>query len=146
MIQVWFDGCCEPKNPGGWGTYGLFIARNGCMILSEGELVGSGPKMSNNFAEYSGFLRALIFLKEKGYDKEVILVRGDSKLVIEQMFGKWRIRRGLYVSLAFECQRRLEAFSNMNGQWIPRDQNDRCDKLAKDVLRAMKIKFMLQPE
>ncbi len=146
MIQVWFDGVCEPKNPGGYGAYGLYIDKNGYASFKEGVLVGNGPKISNNVAEYSGFLRALKFLIDKGLSKEEIIVRGDSKLVIEQMFGTWRIKQGLYLPLAFEAQELLKQFPKINGKWIPRDENDVCDKLAKDVLRNMKIKFKLQPE
>ena len=91
-------------------------------------------------------LSSIQFLKEKNWQNEKIIIRGDSKLVIEQMFGSWRIKQGLYLLLAYEAQKLLSEFSNTIGQWIPRDENEICDKLAKDVLRNMKIKFRLQPE
>ena len=146
MIEVWFDGVCEPKNPGGYGAYGLYIKNSNSVLLEEGILVGQGKDMSNNVAEYSGFLRALRFFKGKNLHTEEIFVRGDSKLVIMQMFSFWRIKQGLYVKLALKAKEILEDFKKINGQWIPREENEICDKLAKDVLRNMGIKFRLQPE
>lgn len=146
MIEVWFDGVCEPVNSGGHGAYGLYIKRNGKNILSLGTYVGHGKNISNNVAEYSGFLTALSCLKAlKAYD-EPITIKGDSKLVIEQMSGNWRIKQGLYVKLALKSLESLKAFTRIEMFWIPREENGICDKLAKDVLRKMGVKFRIQPE
>ena|SRR3990167_9991362 len=146
MIKIWFDGVCEPTNPNGYGAYGLYIIKEGKEILKESIFVGKGEGISNNVAEYSGFLRALEFLKDKNWQKEKIIIKGDSKLVIEQMFGSWKMKQGLYLNFAYKAKNLLNQFSNISGQWIPREKNEICDKLAKDVLRNMKIRFKLQPE
>lgn len=141
QIKVQFDGACEPINPKGYAVYGLLIRQNSCILLEEGVFVGQGEGMSNNYAEYSGFLRALEFLKDSNLNRERILVEGDSKLVIEQMSGNWRIKHGLYKTIALKAQKLLKDFPNIIIQWIPRDENERCDKLTKDVLHKMNVKF-----
>ena len=84
-FRVWFDGACEP-NPGGPAGYGVVIEEYNEVVA---ELSGrcSQSSTSNNVAEYMGLHAALDwFIKERLLD-EVIEVYGDSKLVIEQIFG-----------------------------------------------------------
>ncbi len=152
MIQAWFDGVCEPKNPGGHGAYGIAIDWDtGHPALCASQYVGSGEGISNNVAEYQGFIRILEELLElpKICRRKVgIHIRGDSNLVIQQMLGNWRMRRGIYLPYAFKAQKlfRKLKFRKTILEWIPRDENDVCDKLAKDVLREMNITFKIQPE
>jgi|25BtaG_2_1085352.scaffolds.fasta_scaffold06575_2 ribonuclease HI len=145
MIEAWFDGVCEPKNPGGHGAYGVYI-RSKHIDWKEGVYVGYGETISNNVAEYSGFIDILRRLKNNFLTKEKIIIRGDSKLVIEQMSGCWKIKKGIYVPLAYEAQKLLRKFRKTTLEWIPRDENEVCDKLAKDVLRKRSIVFKIQPE
>ena len=62
-------------------------------------------------------------------------IRGDSKLVINQLNGKWRIRKGLYLSIAMEAEDLLAYLKGLGWQvsfcWIPRTQNEECDALSK---------------
>jgi probable phosphoglycerate mutase len=146
MIEAYFDGVCEPTNPKGHGAYGVYIS-NGQVLLNEGIYVGHGEGISNNVAEYSGFIHILEVLKTRRLNDKRIIIRGDSKLVIEQMAGRWRIKQGFYVPFALKAEKILESFKNIVLlQWIPREENEICDKLAKDVLRNMKISFKIQPE
>lgn len=146
MIEIWFDGICEPVNPGGYGAYGIYIVRDGKDLIKEGIFVGKGKAMSNNVAEYSGFFHALNFLKDRGLEEEEIIIKGDSKLVIEQMSGNWRIKQGLYVELARKVVFQLRGFKKLRLCWIPREENGLCDSLARDVLRKMGVKFKIQPD
>lgn len=146
MVEVFCDGVTEPVNPGGYAAYGIVVLRDKIELLREGKFVGNGSRISNNVAEYSGFIRALEFLKENNLHNEQILVRADSKLVIEQMLHNWQIRQGLYVPLALKALKLLKDFKNLKLQWIPREENGICDCLSKDVLKKMGIKFRIQPE
>lgn len=146
MIKVFCDGVMEPINPGGYAAYGIVILKDDIELLREGKFVGSGSRISNNVAEYSGFIRVLEFLKEKNLCNEQITIHADSKLVIEQMSGNWQIRQGLYVPLALNALKLLKDFTNLRLQWIPREENGICDCLSKDVLKRMGIKFRIQPE
>lgn len=143
-IQGWFDGCCEPKNPGGHAAWGAVIHVNGESVYRDGGYCGVGPEMSNNVAEYSAFIAvATECLKYDG----VALIRGDSKLVVMQLNGKWKIHGGLYVP--FYNQAKLlwaQLKSRARLEWIPREQNDICDVLSKKVLHDMGVVFKLQPE
>ncbi|KKK40486.1 hypothetical protein LCGC14_3056300 [marine sediment metagenome] len=89
---------------------------------------------------------AVALLRLKQIEQILIDKEFDSKLVINQMFSFWRMRRGLYLELAYRAKELRGHFTDIIGKWIPREKNEICDKLAKDVLRNMKIKFKLQPE
>jgi hypothetical protein len=60
-----------------------------------------------------------------------IIIRGDSALVVNHMWGAWRIKRGVYVPLALEAAVRIKRFKSMRGEWIPREQNELADSLSK---------------
>lgn len=143
VIKCWFDGCCEPVNPGGHAAYGALID-TGSKQLKEGKYIGHGEGISNNVAEYSGIIRILEYLKEHNLQNEEIIIYGDSKLVIEQMKGKWKINQGAYVPYALKARQIDVDFPNVTYIWIPREQNTVCDDLSKDVLKNMNIKFRIQ--
>lgn len=146
MIIAFFDGVCEPCNPGGHGAYGIYIIRDdGCRITS-GAYIGFGKDISNNVAEYEGFIRILELILGWKKNKGVVLIYGDSKLVIEQMSGCWRIKQGIYLPFAYQAQQLVKKFPKIELRWIPRESNSVCDKLAKDVLRKKNVKFKIQPE
>lgn len=130
---VYFDGGCWP-NPGGDATFGVFIEADGKVILREGFYIGQGDDLSSNVAEYHGLIYALEFLKRGGYTGREIIVRGDSKLVINQMSGRWRIKKGLYIEAAAIAQKLVAEFADISFQWVPREQNELCDSLAAEAL------------
>ena len=156
MIKAYFDGCCEPINPGGTASYGFVIfeeygSDEVCQLLFEDSKIfvpvrGREKETSNNVAEYSGFKRILEWLIEEGMEKEVIEICGDSNLVIQQMFGTWKIKRGFYVPIAKECLELLKRFPTISGKWIRRDENSIADKLSKAELIKAGVKFRIQPD
>ena len=139
MYAAYFDGACEPVNPGGIATYGAVIFHDRDRVWACSEVYYPEPgrerQTSNNIAEYSGFLAVLRWFIDQRLTDAEIMVRGDSKLVIKQMFGSWRIKNALYVPLALQGRQMLTQFSNINGLWIPRDQNPLADELAKAAQR-----------
>lgn len=150
MIDAWFDGCCEPVNPGGTAAFGSVIFRDGERVWECSRIFkpqkGRERETSNNVAEYSGFISILEWLQEQGLRKERIHIRGDSNLVIQQMRGKWKIRQGHYVPLAIRARDMVEQFPRLTLTWISRDDNDLADELSKRELKRAGVKFMLQPE
>lgn len=144
MIKAWFDGVCEPKNPGGFAAYGIHVEVDGAVVARRGAYVGNGPLYSNNVAEYSGFIAAA---KECLNHEGPIEIRGDSALVINQLRGKWRVNGGLYYPYYVEASD-LWAMLRERGQlfWIPRQENEICDVLSKQVLKDMGVKFRIQRE
>ena len=144
MIEAWFDGCTEPVNPGGHAAWGALVKVDGEVVWSGNGYCGVGPAMSNNVAEYSGALAALT---EAAKYSGVILLRGDSKLVIMQLQGKWKVNGGLYHPFYLKAKDVYTREKNrLKLQWVPRDQNAECDVLSKQVLKDLKVVFRIQPE
>ena len=132
--SAWFDGACGPVNPGGTATYGVMIKdHDGTILVWEHGYVGKGSQMSNNVAEYAGVLHILKYLSCRPPGR--VTIYGDSNLVINQLKGKWRIRKGLYLPIAIETKALLAHLHGLGWQinfcWIPREQNKECDALSK---------------
>lgn len=144
MIEAMFDGCCEPRNPGGHAAWGALVKVDGVTVWQDGGYCGVGHAMSNNVAEYSGALAALT---EAAKHPGVILLRGDSKLVIMQLQGKWKVNGGLYYPFYLKAKEVYDREkSRLKLQWVPRHQNEECDVLSKKVLKDMNVVFKIQPE
>lgn len=143
MIEAWFDGCCEPTNPGGHAAWGAVVQINGSPVYRHGGYCGHGSAMSNNVAEYSAFIAAAEeCLKHEG----VCIIRGDSKLVVMQLNGRWKVNGGLYKPFYDKAK---ILWSQLKGrarlEWIPRERNDICDVLSKQVLIDRGVVFKIQP-
>jgi ribonuclease HI len=67
MVTVFFDGACEPVNPGGVASYGFIVLQDEKEIYRESKIVAEGPEASNNVAEYNGLLNALRWLYKSGH-------------------------------------------------------------------------------
>jgi ribonuclease HI len=144
MIHCFFDGACEPINPGGHAAYGAVVKVDGAVVLSEGGYVGHGSAMSNNVGEYAGVIRVLETLAELPGSA---VIYGDSNLVINQLSGRWKARGGLYLPYYEKAKMLLAPLKpRIRFEWIPREQNDACDRLSKDVLHARGITFHIQSE
>ena len=149
-----FDGCCEPQNPGGHAAWGACVRVNGEWVYREGGYCGFGAGMSNNVAEYSGFVAALTeAVKHEG----AIYIRGDSRLVICHLsldaakrlgyHALWKMNGGLYLPYYQEAKRLMGIHGKrITLDWVPREENDICDVLSKKVLLDMGVKFKIQPE
>ncbi len=117
-------------NPGQAGSGALVLdAATGEVLTELGLYVGVA---SNNVAEYKGMIagvRAAIEL-----DPEAVLrVRMDSKLVVEQMSGRWKIKHPDMATLAAEARQVLTG-TPVAFEWIPRAENSRADKLANEAM------------
>jgi ribonuclease HI len=133
---AWFDGACEPVNPGGTASLGVVIkGEDGTVLLREHGVVGKGKAMSNNVAEYAGVLHILKYLSSRPPGR--VKIHGDSNLVINQLSGRWRIKKGLYLPVATETKQLLAYLRGLGWQinffWIPREQNEECDALSKET-------------
>lgn len=120
-------------NPGVAG-YGALVrdARDRSLLAERAAPLG---KASNNVAEYQGLIAGLRAAEaiDEGAD---IAVRMDSRLVIEQMAGRWKIKHEDMRRLAAEAQEVLRRIRAAGGSvewtWIPRAQNKAADKLSND--------------
>jgi ribonuclease HI len=124
MIEAYTDGRAEP-NPG-LGTYGYVIYRDGRRVHSEHGVAGQG--VTNNFAEYFCLIKALERLRD--YHEEEILVFSDSTLLVNQMEGRWKFKRGNYGEKYLRAKELARGFSNLRFEWIPREKNSEADELT----------------
>lgn len=143
-IEVWYDGCCEPVNPGGHAACGVVIRCNDRILWQESRYIGHGPGMSNNVAEYSGILAALEYLLQAGLAHRPVILRGDSMLSVRQMSGEWNVRGGLYLPYWQRARELASQFQNISFAWIPREENSEADALSKAGLKEKGIQFCIQ--
>ena len=99
------------------------------MLAERGETIGIA---SNNVAEYRGLIAGLAAAHEIDPTAQVA-VRMDSKLVVEQMSGRWQVKHPDMKLLAKEA---FAAFppGQVTYTWIPREQNKHADRLVNDAL------------
>jgi probable phosphoglycerate mutase len=117
-------------NPGPAG-YGAVVreAATGETLLERAAAI---PPTTNNVAEYSGLIAGLQAAAELGaVDVEV---RMDSKLVVEQMSGRWRIKHPGLRPLAAEAAALVRRFDTVRFTWVPRERNKRADTLANAAM------------
>lgn len=115
-------------NPGPAG-YGAVVTENGKIIAELYDVIGVA---TNNVAEYSGLLAGLTHIHQLDADATVE-VGMDSKLVVEQMSGRWQIKHADMRDLAKQC-RDAHNPSLITYSWIPRDENSHADRLANKAL------------
>ncbi|MFE0799043.1 bifunctional RNase H/acid phosphatase [Streptomyces sp. NPDC058812] len=119
-------------NPGPAG-YGAVVldAATGETLVEAAEYLGV---VTNNVAEYRGLLAGLRAAKELDPDAAVH-VRMDSKLVVEQMSGRWKIKHPDMKPLAAEAARVFPP-GRVTYEWIPRASNKHADRLANEAMDA----------
>ncbi len=119
-------------NPGTAGSGTVVIDPVTGKVLAElGLYVGIA---SNNVAEYKAMIAGVT--KAIALDPDAALhVRMDSKLVVEQMSGRWKIKHPDMADLAAEARGILSG-TPVSFEWIPRAENSRADKLANEAMDA----------
>ncbi len=145
MDVGYFDGAVEPTNPGGTGGWGYHIHdSNGVVLLEDCGIMKAHSKLSNNVAEYVAAIRCVegyVKLKRPG----PVIVRGDSMMVVKQMLGEWRIKRGFYVPFAYKlrkmCEDPLVSVLDIRFQWVPREKNGLADDLSKRKLQEAGVQL-----
>ncbi|WP_329398393.1 bifunctional RNase H/acid phosphatase [Streptomyces melanogenes] len=121
-------------NPGPAG-YGAVVLDpvTGETLAEAAEYIGVA---TNNVAEYKGLIAGLKAAKALDPAAKV-RVRMDSKLVVEQMSGRWKIKHPDMKPLAAEAGRILPP-AQVTYEWIPREKNKHADRLANEAMDAGK--------
>ncbi|MFD5463165.1 bifunctional RNase H/acid phosphatase [Kitasatospora sp. NPDC127059] len=119
-------------NPGPAG-YGAVVrdGDTGQLVAEAAEFIGHA---TNNVAEYRGLIAGLKAARELDPDASVD-VRMDSKLVVEQMSGRWKIKHPDMQPLAAEA-RSVFPRGRVTYTWIPRERNKDADRLANEAMDA----------
>ncbi|MFM1819081.1 MAG: hypothetical protein RIS61_679 [Actinomycetota bacterium] len=117
-------------NPG-HASYGTVIRNmnTGEVVVELAAVLGHA---TNNVAEYNGLIAGLEAIAELD-PNAIVEVRMDSKLVVEQMSGRWKIKSPDMRELAMKA-RDLLPFGNVTYTWIPREDNKHADALANEAL------------
>jgi ribonuclease HI len=131
---VYFDGLCEPKNPGGVATYGLVVKHDGKTIHQDAGLAYAKPwtnEASNNVAEYSAIIHGLEWLKKNNLQAAPILLRGDSRLIVNQLNRTFKVKAKRILELHAKATQLLSEFRNARLEWVDRSQNKEADLLSR---------------
>ncbi|WP_328668769.1 bifunctional RNase H/acid phosphatase [Streptomyces sp. NBC_00328] len=118
--------------PAGYGSV-VIDAATGETLAERAEYIGVA---TNNVAEYRGLIAGLEAARDLDASARV-RVRMDSKLVVEQMSGRWKIKHPDMKPLAARGARVLPA-SQVTYEWIPRERNKHADRLANEAMDAGK--------
>jgi len=118
--------------PAGYGSV-VLDAATGETLVEAAEYIGVA---TNNVAEYRGLLAGLRAAHELDPSASVH-VRMDSKLVVEQMSGRWKIKHPDMKPLAMEAAGVFPP-DRVTYEWIPREQNKHADRLANEAMDAGK--------
>ncbi len=143
MIELYFDGACEPVNPGGTASYGWLLKKDGKTIHNGSGVVGTGDGMTNNIAEYYGLIEGIKAYKKYSL-KEALIIKGDSSLVINMVKKAWGWNKKKTVWKPHNKMPHLRPLLEQVHQllknvpheieWIAREQNQEADSLSKRYL------------
>ena len=119
-------------NPGPAG-FGAVVRdpSTGAVLAQRSEAIGVA---TNNVAEYRGLIAGLSAAQELGATD--VAVRMDSKLVVEQMSGRWQVKHPDLRVLAREAAQLRGGFQTISFEWIPRELNKDADRLANEAMDA----------
>lgn len=126
---IYTDGGAR-GNPGPAATGIIIKDETGKTITHYGEYLG---KTTNNIAEYSALISALKKAKSLGATK--VTCYADSKLVIEQVSGRWKVKEPHLQTLVLEAYKLLQTFTDgYSLKYIPREKNKEADAEVNKVL------------
>ena len=91
---------------------------------------------TNNVAEYVGVVRALALALELGATEVDLLL--DSKLIVEQVNGRWRVKDLKIAPLHAEVKAALVRFQRWTANHVPRAQNSAADALANEAIERVR--------
>ena len=117
-------------NPGPSG-YGAAVTdrATGAVLAERSDFIGV---TTNNVAESRGLIAGLEAARELGAQQ--VLVRMDSKLVIEQVSGNWQVKHPGLQPLFAQAQALAAEFDAISYEWIPRARNTHADRLANEAM------------
>lgn len=116
--------------PAGYGS----VVRDAATGEVLAERKGGLGVATNNVAEYTGMLEGLRAAAALGATD--VDVRLDSKLVVEQMSSRWKIKNTALQPLAMQARDVAAGFDRIGYTWIPRAQNSHADRLANEAMDA----------
>ena len=134
MVTIFFDGLCEPINPGGTACFGYAIHGLGKVtepVEGNGKYK-SGAGVTNNVAEWVALGKALAYLVAEKVRPDTLTILGDSQLVINQLTGDSECHNDTLRMFRDRCIEHLTWLGcTWKAMWIPREQNVEADRLSR---------------
>jgi len=128
-VVIYTDGGAR-GNPGPAGA--------GYVILADGKTIEGkkylGERQTNNWAEYEAVALALAEAKARGLAGRALEIRMDSKLVVEQVSGNWKIKEPTLKPQVAKVRALLEDFPASRFSYVPRAQNAEADRLVNEAI------------
>ncbi|HET7666849.1 MAG TPA: bifunctional RNase H/acid phosphatase, partial [Mycobacterium sp.] len=116
--------------PAGYGTV-VWSADRGTVLAESKQAIGH---TTNNVAEYRGLIAGLEEAAKLGATD--VAVQMDSKLVVEQMSGRWKVKHPDIAALHQQATALSARFGRITYRWIPRAENSHADRLANEAMDA----------
>ena len=124
------DGAAR-GNPGPAGIGAVLTDAEGRVLAEHAE--GIGPA-TNNVAEYRAAIAGLRLAEDQGASK--VLLRADSRLLIEQLAGRFRVKNPTLQRLHEEARALMKGFERVDLEHVPRENNAEADRLANEGVEA----------
>ncbi len=116
--------------PAGYGSV-VWTADHGTVLAESKQAIG---RATNNVAEYRGLIAGLEEAAKLGATEVEVLM--DSKLVVEQMSGRWQVKHPDLRALLKQAKALDGRFDRISYAWIPRAKNSHADRLANEAMDA----------
>ena len=129
MLIIHTDGGSR-NNPGPAGV-GIVIKCGNETLAEISEFLGTA---TNNAAEYTAVIRALEWCAAHGLTKESLAFKLDSKLVVEQVQGNWKIKEPSLRPLVARVRELAVMFPSVSFAHIPREENTEADQLVNEAI------------
>ncbi len=130
IFLLQFDGGSS-GNPGPGGAGAVIKDARGGLVAESSVFVGA--HVTNNVAEYTGLISGLHLARDLGIKH--LRVEGDSKLVIEQVSGRWLVSAPHLVEPSTRARTALRSFEHITLHHIRRELNSHADRLATEASR-----------
>lgn len=133
-LTVYTDGGSR-RNPGPGAIAVVIYDDKGNLIKEYSEFIGN---TTNNRAEYTALIRALELAVS--FCKGEIILFSDSKLVVNQLSWKWKVRNNELKPVFERAKEREKMFEKVSYTHVRRENNKRADELVNECLDK-KLKF-----
>jgi ribonuclease HI len=131
-LTLYFDGACEPVNPGGLAAFGWrLVDEDDHDVASDFGEVCRGLGATNNVAEWCALAQGLRFLAGHAWRGE-LEIRGDSQLVIKQLNREWACNAERLKPYLDECSAMLSEM-RWTAKWVGKAENTEADELSRKV-------------
>ena len=132
LIEVYFDGLCQPVNPGGIACFAFIVKRDEKIIHTDYGIARKpfSPDSTNNVAEYTALIKALEWLVLHKLNSGKVVIWSDSQLVVKQLAGTFKVKGKRIIPLYQQVLLLKSKFAEIEIRWVPREQNREADRLT----------------